>query len=203
VHIVAASHRNLREQVALGRFRQDLFFRLEQHDVALPPLRERLEEIPWLLQRGLGEPALTLHSQFVEATLLRCWPGNVRELLSEARRAGTAAVQAQSPTVRLAHLRDEAGRELEQGQAPVRSPSGPVAAPSTSSLAPEPRGRKWSPLTKEGYVAALAQHGGNRAATARALGMQRTQLYRELQRVGLVAVEDAVPEDEGDSSDEA
>lgn len=208
VQVVAASHRNLREEVALGRFRQDLFFRLEQHDVALPPVRERLEEVPWLLQRALGDAALQLHSHFVEAALLRPWPGNVRELLSEGRRAASAALQAQSPVVRVQHLRDEAGRPLahahgvghaasrrpsrdrgesDDGSAGASAPGGDGDANRGAPPAALTPGRKWSPLSKEGYEAALAQHGGNRAATARALGMQRTQLYRELQRVGLTA----------------
>jgi DNA-binding NtrC family response regulator len=83
VRVVAATHRDLEAMVAQGTFRQDLFFRLAVIHVSLPPLRERLEDIPLLIQHLLarrGHPGLKLSDEFLDAANRYHWPGNVREL---------------------------------------------------------------------------------------------------------------------------
>jgi DNA-binding NtrC family response regulator len=84
----SATHRDLRAQVAAGKLREGLFFRIASPRVAVPPLRDRIEEIPWLLHRQIGEtaPGLVTHVSLVEACLLRTWPGTSA---SSWRRAAT------------------------------------------------------------------------------------------------------------------
>ncbi|MBZ4420646.1 sigma 54-interacting transcriptional regulator [Myxococcus sp. RHST-1-4] len=165
VRVCSATHKDLRAAVAAGQFRADLYYRLAQAEVRLPPLRERLEDVPWLLAHALrGSPsAPALHATYVEACLSRPWPGNVRELLGEARRAARDATASGSRSLRAEHLDVEAGLPL------VTPP------PSTASAPPD----------RATVEATLAEHGGNISAAARALGMHRTQLYRLMQRWGV------------------
>ena len=158
VRICFATHRNLRTAVADGKFRADLFYRIAGTHVALPPLRERPEEIPFLVARELGE--LQPHAKLVEACVMRPWPGNVRELLGALRAAVQRAMADGSQIVRLRHLDDDAGM--------------PIATPASSSEPDRP-----------GVEKALAENGGNIAATARALGLHRTQLYRLMKKLGI------------------
>jgi DNA-binding NtrC family response regulator len=161
VCVCSATHKDLRAAVAAGQFRADLYYRLSQAEVRLPPLRERLEEVPWLLAYAVrGAPAL--HATFVEACLSRPWPGNVRELLSEARRAARAAAALGQRSLRAEHLDADAGMAME--------------APAETAASPPP--------DRAAVEAALAAHGGNVSAAARALGLHRTQLYRLMQRWG-------------------
>src|SRR5262249_25883004 len=85
LRLCSATHKGLRAQVEAGRLREDLFFRIATPQVSVPPLRQRLEEIPWLLQVAAQSvaPNLKLSASLVETCLLRSWPGNVRELLAE------------------------------------------------------------------------------------------------------------------------
>src|SRR5205814_5741653 len=94
LRLCSATHRDLRAAVADGSFRADLFFRIGQPEVALPPLRERPEEIPFLVAHELAavDAKLVAHAGFVEACILRAWPGNVRELVHELRRAAGEAL---------------------------------------------------------------------------------------------------------------
>jgi transcriptional regulator with PAS, ATPase and Fis domain len=90
--LVSATHADLRAAVADGRFRADLYFRIGRPAVALPALRDRREEIPWLLAQALaGEKTEGADASLVETALLRSWPGNARELLVETRSAALTA----------------------------------------------------------------------------------------------------------------
>lgn len=163
LHICSATHRDLRQAVADGTFREDLFFRLGRPRVTLPPLRERLEEIPFLVERQLraASPELVAQAAFVEACLLRRWPGNVRELLAEVRDAAFAAQAAGRRTVKVGHLPDEAGMEYAAAASGV-----------TASVLP-PRAE---------IEAALEACDGKVATAARQLGVHRNQLRRWLDK---------------------
>jgi DNA-binding NtrC family response regulator len=169
VGIVSATHGSLRAEVERGRFRQDLFFRLGRPEVALPPVRERLEEIPWLIQAALAsQGSLRAHASLVEACLLRAWPGNVRELIVEVGEAARSAAQRGATHVESVDLDPAAGRAAEsRGVGPVTP--GRRARPTTSP-------------PREVLVEALAASGGNITQAARALGVHRTQLKRWLDR---------------------
>ncbi|WP_437675664.1 sigma 54-interacting transcriptional regulator [Sorangium sp. So ce131] len=178
VRICSATHADLRARVAEGKMRADLFFRLGTPTVTLPPLRERLEEIPWLVERAVREggasargsaPEASLlapHISLVEACLLRHWPGNVRELLSEVQQAAQIAAE-EGNIVFGRHLAPRAGMAIEAPQA-EKAPSAPPPAPAKPSDA----------AIRE----ALRASGGKVAPAARALGMHRTQLYRWMER---------------------
>lgn len=170
VALVVASHQALQERVKAGLFRKDLLFRLNQFEVQVPPLRERLEEVPWLMQLALAGRAETLHVSLVEAALLRPWPGNVRELLSATR---AAAAHADGGVVKVSHLADSAGLADDE---PNAEPPPPATLPARV---------KPDALTKETVVAALAESDGNATLAAKKLGLHRTQLSRLRSKFGL------------------
>jgi DNA-binding NtrC family response regulator len=170
VRFCFATHRDLRQAVAAGTFRADLFYRLGEHEVVLPALRERREDIPWLCALAAAEvdKDLVLHPRFVEACMMRPWPGNVRELLRETRRAAHAAHDAHDADVRDSHLKERAGEAIAALPKPVERivETGPSEAD---------------------VRAALHAADGNVSEAARALGMHRTQLRRTLDKLGITA----------------
>jgi transcriptional regulator of acetoin/glycerol metabolism len=177
---ICSATRDLRAEVASGRFRADLYFRVGRPEVTLPPLRERLEELPWLVAAELARASreLSARSSFIETCLLRPWPGNVRELSSEVRRIAAAALASGQNTVGASALGAGAGVAFEKE---------PGEATDTAHVLPD------------GHVieAALKEHGGNVSRAARALGLHRNQLRRWLARngtPGLSAPGDGEPE---------
>lgn len=173
VSVVAASHQSLQERVKAGLFRKDLLFRLNQFEVQVPPLRERLEEVPWLMQHALEGRPQTLHVSLVEAALLRSWPGNVRELLSATLAAATRA-SADGGVVKAVHLAPGAGVADE-----------PEAVMSAASAVSPARARP-DDITKDAVVSALAECRGNATLAAKKLGLHRTQLNRLRSKFGLM-----------------
>jgi len=163
--LVAATNRVVRAEVELGRFRADLYYRIGRVRVTLPSLRDRIAEIPWIIEdevRGL-DARLTVHPRLVEACCHRDWPGNLRELRSELRRAGLEALRRGSPCVSVEHLADCAGTAYAQG-----------SDPGEVTPSPDP--------SRDAIAAALAAAKGSVAAAARALGIHRSKLYRLLER---------------------
>ncbi|HEX4512085.1 MAG TPA: sigma 54-interacting transcriptional regulator [Polyangiaceae bacterium] len=153
VRFCLAAQNDLRARVDAGVFRPDLLFRIRSH-VALAPVRERPEEIPFFVARQLEERDKTAHAKLVEACLMRRWPGNVREIIAELALAAEAADEV----VRAEHLREGAGN----------------ARTTTTAAA--------SSIGRDAIVRALEGAGGNISAAARALGMHRTQLKRAMQK---------------------
>src|SRR5262249_27529881 len=133
LRICSATHRDLRAQVAAGRFREDLYFRLGVPHVALPSLRERREEVAWLVQSEVRtvDAALSAHVSLVETALVRPWPGNVRELRREIAEAARAAGAEGCKEVLARHLSDGAGCAMPSAGTPVE--------PRASSLRPRPQ----------------------------------------------------------------
>lgn len=169
VAICLATHRDLRTEVAKGKFRADLLYRIAEMEVDLPALRDRPEEIPWLVARELRrvDSRLVADARLVEACLLRPWPGNVRELVGAARRAAHAALARSDTTVALEDMETTAGMALGIAEASVQR----------SSSAPAP--------SREAIEEALAAHGGNISGAARALSLHRTQFCRYMKRYGI------------------
>jgi DNA-binding NtrC family response regulator len=168
VRLISATNAELREEVAAGRFREDLLFRLNTIEIRLPPLRQRREDIPALAQYFLRRHALRYgkeRSGFSDDAMLAlkgyAWPGNVRELDHAVERAVLLA--------RLPLLQAE-----DFAFAPSLVPAG--APGSVTSL---------EALEREAIRAALARHDGNVSLAAKALGLSRSALYRRLQRYGL------------------
>ena len=133
-----ATNRDLRDAVSKSKFRGDLYYRITQSAVALPPLRERREEIPWLVQLAAESeaPGAEIEAELVEACMLRPWPGNVRELLGEIRRVARIA-RTQSTPLRPSLLAPDVGRAVES--------------------APEPRGSRRPPVTAAAVQRALRE----------------------------------------------
>ena len=183
IRIVAATNVQLRQAISAGRFREDLFYRLNVLTLPVPPLRDRQEDIPLLARHFLAVASRDFgrgvegFSRDAMATLLRYqWPGNVRELMSVVRRA---VVIADGPEVNAASLHGLDERFL--------APTVPIpdeAAPVDASPAVMPR--PGSPEERAVLLAALERLNENVTATADALGVSRVTLYRMLRRHGIV-----------------
>jgi transcriptional regulator with AAA-type ATPase domain len=165
--ICAASWRDLRQEVGCGRFREDLYFRLAQAEVRIPPIRERVEEIPWHVQSVLestgADRPLRAKEGFIEACATRPWPGNVRELRAEVRRAAAQAVARQSDAL-------------------IADDLGPLAGRPISGAPPAPRAPEFP---NDAIAAALAAAQGNVVGAARELGVHRNMVRRWLERHGV------------------
>jgi transcriptional regulator with AAA-type ATPase domain len=173
VRICAATWRDLRAEVGAGRFREDLYFRIGQPELRLPPLRERPDEIAWHVHDALeqasarGERPLVATAGFVEACLLRQWPGNVRELRGEVRRAALAA-PPDSHAISAEELSATAGLAIRVGtHAAARTE---VDAASAASF------------PRDEIADAMAHERGNVASAARRLGVHRNKVRRWLER---------------------
>jgi transcriptional regulator with GAF, ATPase, and Fis domain len=175
VRIVAASHRDLVELVRRGTFRDDLRYRLEVVRVEVPPLRERLEDLPELCGhllldagRRYGLPERRLSAEALQALALRRWPGNVREL----RHVLTgAALAASGPLI--------APRDLPPERAADRlvAAGGPAADAAAAPPVPDVDGHA---LRVESIRRALKATAGHRGRAAGLLGISRSTLYRYL-----------------------
>jgi len=177
VRIVAATNKNLEEEIARGHFREDLFHRINVIPLFVPPLRERREDIPLLAQYFLQELARenetlpkTLSPEILEALTAGPWPGNVRELKNFIWRL---AILAPGPTIELQDLTLAAPTpETEPGDLEAL-----LHAPSFR----EARAR----FEKEFLARKLAEYGGNVSLTADKIGLERSHLYRKLRTYGL------------------
>jgi DNA-binding NtrC family response regulator len=208
----SATHRDLRALVAAGKLREDLYFRIAAPHVAVPPLRDRPEEIPFLVAAELARVAaampasaavaLTPHPSLLEACLLRVWPGNVRELAAEIRSAAQSVLAADlSPEPRPGGARApkggalEGAPRLEAARVEARHlrplAGSALAAPPPSGDGPEegpPSPPAAAPSGNKARITlALKLFEGNVSAAARELGVHRTQLRRWMDRYGLEA----------------
>ncbi len=177
VRICTAAHADLKKRVTEGKFREDLYFRVARPSVEIPPLRERREEIPYLVAAATTRDK-AMHASLLEAALVRPWPGNVRELLVEVREATrVASADATSTQVEARHFAPGAGGSEARAAADgvERSPSGDD----------DDARRERERPTREAIVATLRTHGGNIARAARALVVHRTQLRRWMLRDGI------------------
>jgi two-component system response regulator AtoC len=182
VRVVAATHRDLREEVRAGRFREDLFYRLNVFTVALPALRERAEDVPLLAAHFLDKHARalrrTLRGFSPEALALlaaHAWPGNVRELENVVERA---VAVAGGEVVEPADLPPE----LAAGTAPAPpAPASALAALPYKDAVAGARDR----VTREYLVALMTEFGGNVTRAAERAGVERESLHRLLRKHGL------------------
>jgi transcriptional regulator with PAS, ATPase and Fis domain len=169
VALVSASHGELREAITANKFRDDLYFRLCQNEIALPPLRERLEDLSWIVQTALQRQDCRPHASLIELALRRSWPGNLRELLGALASAATSATRRGDSLVRQDDLPRSAGVAIG------------VHAETTVAEAASDDEAPTSPLpTDDVLQAALEKEQGNVARTARTLGLSRGQVRRWL-----------------------
>ncbi|GEM_PF-465122 len=167
VRVVAATHHNLHQDVAAGRFRPDLLYRISAAEIHLPPLRERPSDIPLLVAWFLGQLRAEsgkrmpdVSQEVIHVLMTYPWPGNVRELKSAIE---WAAVRCK-------------GTIIQIGDLPAKLGGTP---PPNSSVDDGRRDES------RRILEALEQSGGQRAAAARRLGISRSTLYRRLKRLGL------------------
>lgn len=170
--LVAATNRDLEQEMQQGRFREDLYYRLNVVGLKLPPLRERREDIPILVDYFLerlaaerGEPLRRLSPAAMSRLMDHRWPGNVRELQNALEHA---LVLAQGGTMEPRHLPEALRRPSSTGRGAVAS------------------GLDMASREREAIGQALALHQGHRARTAAELGISTATLWRKMKRYGLI-----------------
>ncbi len=181
VRLVAASHRDLEALVRAGQFREDLFYRIHVLPIRLPPLRERREDIPRLVEhllaraaREAGKLAPLVPQEVMAALVAYDWPGNVRELENEMRRLVVLARE---------HIEPEQLSKTVRTRAPVQR-GGEMAAEGTDIRSAV------ADLERRSIEAALLAAGGNKSRAASELGISRFALQRKLDKYGLAAKEE-------------
>ena len=187
VRVVAATNRDLQREVAAGRFRDDLFHRLNVVRLTVPPLRERKEDIPLLIERilSLANGRFILSHHATEAIMAYDWPGNVRELINCLER------MMSFNSGPLLHFADLATGVANFARAQATSGFVAAAAGGTrpgSIAAPIPPSQGIVPLhelEKRAIQQALQHTRGDRTTAAQLLGIGRTTLYRKLKEYQL------------------
>ena len=176
VRIVAATNRNLEKEVAEGRFREDLYYRLKVFPLRAPPLRERREDIPLIgshfLQRfatEFGKPAGGFSQQAMELLQSYDWPGNVRELQNEIQRL---VIQLDSGGFVTPDMLSPRVRQVEGMIERVRPTKGTLKEMMDQV-------ERWL------LIEALREHGNNKTAAAKSLGITREGLHKKLRSFGL------------------
>jgi DNA-binding NtrC family response regulator len=179
VRVVTATHRDLEAEVRRGNFRQDLYYRLKVIEIALPPLRERVADLPSLVERFLTRISerLSREKKSIEGDALAAlahyaWPGNVRELRNVIEQA---AVLASGPSIRLVDLPQLAASEKQSVN---------VGFNAAESFADAKR-RSIEDFER-GYIqVALRDSGGNISKAAQAMGLARQSLQQKIRELGL------------------
>ncbi len=178
VRVVAATHRNLEKDVEKGSFREDLYYRLKVVEIDLPPLRERLEDVPALVDRclalvadRLGREKCRIDAEALAHLARHAWPGNVRELRNAIEQA---AVLCSDGAIQVDDLR------LGESSA---APAGTAPAPGVSFA--EAKRSAVEGFEREYLLAALRRNGGNISRTAESIGMVRQSLQQKIRELGL------------------
>ena len=172
VRIIAATSRNLMQEIAAGRFRADLFYRLNVVTLNIPPLRERLDDLPLLCEalaenscRQLGLPPQNVTAVIIERLRQHSWPGNVRELANVLERALLMA--------------EDEGISLASIERILPAPT----AETPSSVAT--LGQMLAAAELDAIRTALQSCGGNKAQAAKVLGISRATLYEKIAALGV------------------
>jgi len=173
VRVVAATNTHLPERIAAGRFREDLYYRLNVVGLQLPPLRERREDVPLLAQHFLEtfaaknrKPVKGFSPQAMDRLIRRDWPGNVRELMNAVERAVVLA----------------RADYLTEADFPAIGPDSPAGAPPAAGGA----GLPLSEVERAVILDTLAAAGGNKSEAARRLGITRRTLHKKLKTYGVM-----------------
>jgi DNA-binding NtrC family response regulator len=197
VRIVAATHVNFEDALREGRFREDLYHRLNEFTIHVPPLRERVEDLPELVEHFLGRigeelgkrvPGVT--AEGLEALRAYPWPGNVRELRNALKRA---AVLAEGPVT----LRDLPG-EFRGRPGVSPRPGVPGAGPTTLKDVVR---QVVETAERDLIVRTLERTRWNRAQAARILGINYKTLYNKLKEYALLRGEEEEPADDGNGDE--
>ncbi|HWZ55171.1 MAG TPA: sigma-54 dependent transcriptional regulator [Verrucomicrobiae bacterium] len=173
--VIVATHRNLEDMVKQGSFRADLFHRVFVFPVVLPPLRDRAEEIPALVEYFAAQVAAqngwrakNFSPEALDALQRYAWPGNVRELRNVVERVLLISA-SQTVTAEEARLALPASRNGD----------------ATSSTGTGPLSQRLESFEREVLLAELRRHNHHMTNTARALGLERSHLYKKCQQLGI------------------
>lgn len=183
--LIFATNRDLRTEVEQGRFREDLFYRINVIHIRIPPLRERHEDIPWLAQGFVAELSRqhgsrrVLSPQALEAIQLHDWPGNVRELRHAIERA---CIMTASPVIQAQDLRE----------ARLRAAANGTPASGTTETTYDLSAYLQS-CEREFILEALRAHDGKMIQTAKVLGISRKSLWDKMRRLGLKTEDAEMP----------
>ncbi len=201
VRIVAATNRDLSQQVASGQFREDLFYRLNVVPIALPALRERRQDIPLLARHFLenaalqGLPRRRIDAHALDVLVAHDWPGNVRELENMMRRLAVLArdevIDADAVRIMLGEARSLIVQQSDGGAGGDLSAA--VHAYLTRLATTHPQAlddgtlydRIIGEVERPLIEAMLARHGGNQLRTARAMGINRNTLRKRLDSLSI------------------
>ena len=177
VRVLAATNKDLSREIAEGRFREDLFYRLNVIPIHVPPLRQRTGDIPMLAEEFLAEHAQRLHqrpkritSPAMEVLMAYYWPGNVRELKNLVER-----LTILSP-----------GQEITPEDLPAALRGAVPDQEGLGRALAEPEFKPARTMFEKMYLARrLAEHQGNVSQTAEAVGLERSYLHKKLKSLGL------------------
>ena len=190
VRLIAATNRDLKKEIAAGRFREDLFYRLNVVPIHLPPLRERRSDIPLLVEHFLKihavrfrKPVTQVSPDAREALVNYAWPGNIRELENVIERC---VLLSDGDTIRLRDLAPEvrAAAPGAGGAAAVEEDDDDASGSAPGGLKEQVR-EATARLEREMIVRALAQTGHNVTQTARLLKISRKSLQIKMKELGL------------------
>jgi DNA-binding NtrC family response regulator len=162
VRLLAATNRNLTDEIRAGRFREDLYYRINVMSLELPPLRRRTDDIPLLVEHILGS-RWRIEPEALELLVRYAWPGNVRQLINVLERA---KILSDDGTIRVRDFPAEVVRAVATGE-------GQIGAALPDDLAAVERAH---------VVEVLRRERGNKARAARALGVNRRSLYRLVEK---------------------
>jgi len=211
VRLIAATNRDLLKEITAGRFREDLFYRLNVVTLRVPPLRERIEDIPLLAQDFLARFAEKNHKtirgftpQAMDRLLRHPWPGNVRELMNAVERGVVLSQGDYLDEAELALLLPEkASAAAPEALPPPAATVGTTSAPWNAATAmtipggaaaigeagtatPGAETASLEEVERETILRTLAATGGNKSEAARRLGVTRRTLHQKLRKYGMM-----------------
>ena len=190
VRLITATNRDLKSLIAEGRFREDLYYRLAVVPVALPPLRDRREDIPLLVRHfiakydeRLGKRVEGIELEALQLLLGYAWPGNIRELENLMERS---VLFADGPLILASALPDSLREKGVQAPVPIAAvgPLGAIAAPSGASMKEIVRHAQ-AELERELITRALEETGGNVTRASKRLQISRKSLQVKMKELGL------------------
>jgi transcriptional regulator with PAS, ATPase and Fis domain len=186
VRIIAATHQNLEELIRQGKFRSDLFYRLNVFPITIPALKDREDDIPELSYYFLQKACIKIGKEItsIDDDALLClrafsWPGNIRQLENVIERA---VVITSSNSLLIDDLPDEI-KAMAYDFNPSSNPNNSVQGLMTKIT--DQSKSDYLRREKDKILLALSQHGGNKSKVARSLGMARSTLVSRMKKLGL------------------
>ncbi|HVN86915.1 MAG TPA: sigma-54 dependent transcriptional regulator [Candidatus Binatia bacterium] len=189
VRLIAATNHDLEGLVRAGKFREDLYYRLKVVELVIPPLADRREDVPLLIQRFLTDaaerfnrPVKPLSSEALRACITHPWKGNVRELKSVVEQALLLAAGAEISAA-----------DLFGSTAPAGAGHANGAEPDLPATFKDAKQRVVEDFERDFLTRALARHGGNISKAAEEIGMYRQNLQQKMRELGITASDDGEP----------